>query len=899
MSWLDALRHRARSLFSPAAVERERKEEYDFHQSLAAADLARAGGDPESARYAARREFGNSTYIREEVRWMGATRWLDRIRQDLVYAARTFRHSPVFTFVAISSVALGIGANAAMFGVVDRLLFRPPALLKDPDRTHRVHFFQTDRGTESLNQGGQYARYADMRRWTTSFSTVAGFARHSSAVGVGEDAREMEVGLVSANFFDLFDAPPLRGRYFTEQEENPAADVANVAILSHSFWRAQYGERDVLGETLQIGPTLYTIIGVTPPGFAGLWEDRPPVAYVSLASYGAAFGSFIRGRQWWESYVWGWMSIVVKRKPGVSIEQANADLTQAEVKSNDAERLEQAGMAPTELSRPRGEVGPINFERGPDASATAKVATWVGGVSLIVLLIACANVANLLLARALRRKREIALRLAVGISRGRLTAQLLTESLLLAMLGAVVGLLVAHWGGALLRATLLPRNEAPGGLQDPRTIIYAFAAAILVGVITGLAPLLQVRRVNLTDDLKAGSREGTHSRSRLRTSLLVLQGALSVILLVGAGLFVRSLHNVQALRWGYDVDPILVVSTNMRGMTLDSAKRVELFERLKTTAQAMPEVQNASLQDGVPYWSTSTTGLYVEGIDSVRRLGRFVFNKVSPEYFETVGTRIVRGRGIEADDRAGAQRVVVVSEGMASVLWPGQEALGKCIRIQSDTMPCSDVVGIAENIKSGDLGTDPGYYYYVPAAQIVRTNGLFVRVRGDDAKDFSETVRRRLQAEMPGTAYVVVRPFSEIVGRQKQSWTLGATMFSAFGILALLLAGVGLYSVIAYNVTQRMHELGVRRALGAQARQVVRLVVSDGLRVVITGLIIGGAISLWAVRFVEPLLFKVSPRDPLVFGFVALVLLLVAVVASWVPALRASRVDPNIALRTD
>lgn len=899
MSWLDALRHRARSLFNSAAVERERKEEYDFHQSLAAADLARAGDDPESARYAARREFGNSTYIREEVRWMGATRWLDRIRQDLVYAARTFRHSPVFTFVAISSVALGIGANAAMFGVVDRLLFRPPSLLKDAEHTHRVYFFETNRGKEGINQGGQYARYADIRRWTNSFSTVAGFTRDFLVVGIRDDAREMPVGMVSANFFELFDASPLRGRYFTEVEDSPSGEPANVAVLGYGFWRTQYGERDVLGETIQIGQTSYTIIGVAPPDFAGLWEDRPPVAYVSLTSYGAAVGSFIRGRQWWGSYGWGWMSIVVRRRQNVTIEQANADLTQAQIKSVDSQRMEQPNLTPTNLLRPRAELGPINFERGPDATATAKVATWVGGVSLIVLLIACANVANLLLARALRRKREIALRLAVGISRGRLAAQLLTESLVLAMLGAVVGLMVAHWGGALLRATLLPENEAPGGLYDPRTVAYALIAAVVVGVLTGLAPILQTRGVDLTSDLKTGSREGTHGRSRLRTSLLVLQGALSVILLVGAGLFVRSLLNVQAMRWGYDVEPTLVVSVNMRGMVLDSAKRVALFDGLLSTAKAMPEVENASLQDGIPYWSTSSTGLYVEGIDSVRRLGRFTFNKVSPEYFETVGTRILRGRGIEATDRAGAQRVVVVSESMAGVLWPGQDALGKCIRIQSDTMPCSDVVGIAENIKSGDLGTDPGYYYYVPAAQIVRTNGLFVRVRGDDARDYSEIVRRRLQAEMPGTAYVVVRPFSEIVGRQKQSWTLGATMFSAFGVLALLLAGVGLYSVIAYNVTQRMHELGVRRALGAQARQVVRLVVSDGLRVVVAGLVIGGAISLWAVQFVEPLLFKVSARDPLVFGLVVLLLLAVAVVASWVPALRASRVDPNIALRTD
>jgi predicted permease len=336
----------------------------------------------------------------------------------------------------------------------------------------------------------------------------------------------------------------------------------------------------------------------------------------------------------------------------------------------------------------------------------------------------------------------------------------------------------------------------------------------------------------------------------------------------------------------------------MRGLTLDSAANLTLYERLLATAKTIPGVENASFTDAVPYWSTSSTSLYVEGIDTVARLGQFNFNKVSPEYFATIGTRIIRGRGITRDDVAGAPRAMVVSEAMAKTLWPGKEALGQCVRVRADTMPCTYVVGIAENIKAGNLAEDPSLYYYLSSAQERRINGLFLRTRGE-ASNFKETIRRRLQRELPGASYIMVTPFSEVIGPQKRSWNLGATMFSAFGVLAVLLAAIGLYSVIAYNVAQRTHEMGVRRALGAQTADVVRMVVSDGLRLASVGVAVGIGISLWAGKWVKPLLFDVSPRDPGVFVFVALVLIAVALTASWVPALRASRVDPNVALRTE
>jgi predicted permease len=651
---------------------------------------------------------------------------------------------------------------------------------------------------------------------------------------------------------------------------------------------------------MQIGPVVYTVIGVATPGFVGLWPDRPPAAFIPLTSYAAANVFQPGGRvNWWDTYSWGWMSTIVRRKPDVTVAAANADLTNAFLRSYEAQIVEQPRSTPASVARPRGEVGSILSERGPNATNVGKVATWVGGVSVIVLLIACANVANLLLARALRRRREIALRLALGVSKGRLLRQLLTESLLLAVLGGVAGLVLAHWGGAALRTFLLEKSEAAAGFRDARTVVFAAGAALVVGLLTGLAPIFQAKRADLTSDLKTGSREGTYRGSRARTSLLILQGALSVLLLVGAGLFVRSLRNVQGIRLGYDVDPILLVNLNMRGVRLDSAAAVGLRHRLLATAKAIPGVENASLQSSVPFWSMWSMGLYVEGIDTVSRLGQFDLNAVSPEFFQTVGTRLLRGRGISAEDVNGAPLSAVVSEAMGRVLWPGKDAIGQCMRITADTMPCTYVVGIAENIKEQSLGADSGYYYYLSSAQFnPSSGGLFVRTRGE-ARRFVDDVRTRLQREMPGISYVTITPFTEIIGGQKRSWQLGATMFAAFGLMAIVLAAIGLYSVIAYNVAQRTHELGVRRALGAQAADAVRLVVTDGLRLAGIGVVLGVAVALWAAKWVKPLLFEVSPRDPVVFVLVAGLLVAVALAASWIPALRASRVDPNVALRSD
>ena len=826
--------------------------------------------------------------------------WWESIVQDVRYAVRGLRAMPVFTFVVVLTLGLGIGANAAMFSVVDRILFRPPPMLKDPALTHRVYLGTTYRGKEFISNGIQIARYHDLARWTTSFSRFAQITRRELAVGTGSDSREMGIGVVTASFFAFFDAPPVLGRTFTAAEDSTPSGTP-VAVISHSYWRTAFGGRkDALGSTMRIGPLVYTIIGVVPAGFTGLWPDQPVVAYIPVSSYASTMTFNQKGETWWTTYHWTWSQTIAMRKPGVSVETANADLTNAFKRSYAAEAAKEPRQTPIELVKPRALAASILSQRGPNTSQLAKVATWISGVALIVLLIACANVANLLLARALNRRREIAVRLALGISARRLVTQLLTESVLLGALGGIAGLLVAQAGGAFLRAAFIPKSAPASVLGDMRTMMFAGFAALVAGVVTGLAPAVQLRSVSLTGDLKSGAREGTHHKSRLRLGLLILQGALSVVLLVGAGLFVRSLNNVHNMRLGYDVDPVLVLELNMRGVVLDTTQTVLLKKKLLAHAKTLPEVETASRQTSIPFWSMWSTDLHIAGIDTVEKLGQFDLNGVGPEYFSTLGTRIVRGRGITDADRKGAPGAMVVSARMAKRLWPNADAIGQCVKVGADTVPCTYVVGIAEDIRASKLDAEKDdYYYYLSLAQFHPDNGgLFIRTRGA-ASRIAESIRRRLQADMPGASYLTVTPFSEVIGSQTQSWSLGASMFLAFGVLALALAAIGLFSVISYNVAQRTHELGVRVALGAQMGDLIRLIVSEGMILGAIGAAIGGVIALASGRWIAPLLFKESPRDPVIFGVVTVVLLTVTLVASFIPARRASRVDPNTALRSD
>lgn len=827
---------------------------------------------------------------------------LETIWQDIRYAVRGLRQKPGFTLAVVTTLGLGIGANAAMFGITDRLLFRPPSFMTEPDRVHRVYLVRTFDGKENFGSYFQYTRYQDLRQWTNAFDVTAAISGSQTAVGVGDDARNMDIAAVSASFWQLFDAPPAIGRYFTAAEDT-APLGASVVVLSHPFWQSRYGGRaDVIGQRIKIAKVDYTIIGVAPEGFHGTATERVPVAFLPITTWaGTEFTWNPKDlSNWYTKYNISWMQMYARRKPDVSNEQASADLTSAYKRSYQKQREMAPQTTPAELAKPRALAGSVHAARGPQPSEVSKVARWVSGVAIIVMLIAAANVANLLLARALRRRREVAVRLALGVSRRRLVSQLVTESLVLATIGGVLGLAIAQFGGSILRTQFFPSGDKISVIADARTLLFAAGTVVFAGLFTGLAPAFTSGRTDLASSLKAGVREGTYHRSRMRTALLVLQGALSVILLVGAGLFVRSLNNVSSLRMGYDIDPVLWVGVEERGEKLMDAEKVALRNRLEETARRITGVTQASRAVTVPFYMTWDEGIFVAGHDTAllnRKSWRL--QGASPTYLATVGTRLLRGRFIESTDTEKSPKVMVVSESMARYLWPGKDAIGQCVRIGADTMPCTEVVGVTEDIRAGELADDDKFFYYRPITQAnPNGGGLFVRVNGLAARS-AEAVRRELQKEMPGASYVTVRPFAEIFAPNVRSWRLGATMFVVFGGLALVLAAIGLYSVIAYAVVQRTHELGVRMALGAQVRDIIRLVLSEGLALTLVGLVIGGAVALYAGRWVKPLLFNVQPTDPLVFGGVIAVLLLAATLASLIPAIRAARVDPNVALRSD
>ncbi len=825
---------------------------------------------------------------------------LESFRHDLRYAVRGLRRSPAFAATVIATLALGIGANTAMFGILDRLMLRPFPYLRDADAVHRVYTQVTYRDERVTHGVSEYTRFLDLARWTTSFDQHAGFSTPMVAVGRGADARERRVGTVSASFFTFFDAPPVRGRYFLAAEDSTPVG-APVSVITYEFWQNELGGEEVVGRQLQVWNVATTIVGITPPGFVGIFDADPPAVYIPITTYAGNNPNMRDRTEYFTRYNWGWMDMMVRRKAGVDASRANADLTQAARKSWDASVAIDPSYTPTTIARPAALVGSLKPAAGPDPSVESRTVWWVSGIAIVVLLIACSNVANLFLARALRRRRETAVRIALGGGRPRLVRQWFTEALLLALAGSAAAIVVAQWGGAAIRQLFVGSGAPIAVATDWRTLGLAIALAMAAALLTGLAPAVVTARHGIAADLKAGVREGTHRRSALRSGLVIFQVTLSVVLLVGAGLFVRSFSNVRALRLGYDVEPLVLLSRNMRGAQVPDSELVTLRRRMLEVAQAHPGVEHAAAVSSIPFWSTSSTYLFVAGIDSVRRLGHFTFQAATADYFATMGTRIVRGRPFDERDRAGTERVAVVSESMAATLWPGQDPLGQQMRVGSDTAEFTTVIGITEDAAQNELGSeDKRLRYYLPIEQYQPQRGqyLMARVRGDAAVQ-GEALRRAVQAVMPGESYVTARAFQQIVDTRRRAWQFGATMFAAFGILALLVAAIGLHGVMGYDVAQRMHELGVRVALGAQSRDLLQLVVRQGMQLATIGVLLGAAIALAVASQVQPLLFNQPARDVRVYGVVAVVLLGAALLATFFPALRASRADPGTVLRSD
>jgi predicted permease len=891
---LSDIRYRLRATFRRDEMERELADELRAHMERETDKLVRGGMPVDEARRRAQLAFGGVERIKDDARDARGLAWIDIATQEIRYTTRALRARPGFTLAVVATLALGIGANAAMFGIVDRMLFRAPQYLRDPSSVGRVYLGSTFRGTEYVGEALEFPRYQDLTRWTSSFSQFAAIHIQPTGVGTGDASREMSVGVASATFFEFFNLRPALGRLFTAADDAlPAGE--RVAVVSYGYWQVEDGgRRDIIGSKIQIGPVDFTVIGVAPRGFAGINTGDAPVAWVPLTSWAS-----LRGPNFTENYSWGWLTVVARRKPGVSVASATADLSAAYQRSWLAQRAIEPAMPTIESAKPHAVFAPTQTERGPNAGPEARGILLVGAMAIVVLLVACANVANLLLARGVARRREIAVRLAMGVSRSRLLGHLIAESMLLALLGAVAGLLVARLVGGSLNALFgenAGNNVSP---FDTRTLLYCVAITIGVGVLTGMLPAFHAGRSDVLTDLRSGARDSGYRRSRTRSVLVVVQAALCVILLVGAGLFVRSLINVRSLPLGYDADHVVYAQRNMRGVKLNDEQSRELMRRLVDGATTLPGVVSAATAASVPFYDHESTRLAVPGIDSVSRLGRFQMQRTSADYFTTVGTRILAGRGITVEDRRDSPRVIVVSQTMAKKLWPGKSGLGECVRVGSDTMPCSTVVGIAEDIKERHLSHEAEGNYYIVADQTEHTNsGMYVRVRGD-GESSADPVRRGLQRLMPAGAYVTATPLSELIGGQQRGWKVGATIFIAFGILALTLGAIGLYSVIAFGVQQRSRELSIRIALGARVRGILGMVMGEGVRLAVIGVAMGAGLSLLSARSIATLLFDEPANDPLVFSVVAIVLLVVSIAASAIPAYRATRLDPNVALRAD
>lgn len=827
------------------------------------------------------------------------TTLFDHLKQDLRYTARGLARSRAFTATVMVTLGLGIGANTAMFGAIDRLMFRPFPYLRDPGRVHRVYLQIGRRGDVITLTNYPYKRYLDLRHWTTSLSEAAAVVDWRLAVGPSENGRELSVEGVSASFFKFFDSHPALGRYF-DATEDAVPRGADVSVISYGYWQSELGGGNVIGQKLQVGSLLTTIIGVAPKGFVGVAEGEPPAVFlpVTTLAYGVNQGN---PAQFATNYHWDFVGMIVRRKAGVAPSLASADLTHAFIASQEAQRLQDTWVKPDSLTHPRAIAGALRTAGGPGAGLESRTLLWVTGVALIVLIIACANVTNLMVARVISRQREIAVRLALGVSRRRLVRQFIVEHVLIAALGCITGLMTAAVVTRVLGVLVVRAGSGLDAVVDWHDLALIAAFALGAGLVTAIGPTLFALREDVASTLRAGMREGAYRRSRTRSALLILQSALSVLLLAGAGLFVRSLVKVRAQHLGWDPEPVLIVTLNNRGLQLDTAAATALRNRLLEAAREIPGVEHAARINGLPF-GTSTYNLVVPGTDSAQLAARFNYQATSSDYFATVDTRIVRGRAYTAEDRGAAAFVAVVSQSMANRLWPNRDPIGRCFKLESDANPCLIVIGVAEDAVQQSLSSDDYLLYYMPDEQPYMPSPgrrLLLRVAGNDPRAQEERVRRALQEVLPPPAYVTVSTLEDLVDSQRRSWRLGATMFVAFGALALLVAAVGLYGVITYDVAQRRQELAIRIALGARTAHVVRLVVDKALSFAGAGVALGIAAVLVMSRWLQPLLFDESAHDPWILAAVGATIGVVALLASAAPAARASRADPSSTLRSE
>jgi predicted permease len=896
-------------LFHQRQHEEQLEKELRHHLDLHTSDLIAQGYSPEEARRRAHLALGGPEQVKEMCRDARGTRWLEELLQDLRIGVRMLRKNPSFTLVVAATLALGIGANTAIFGLVDALLLRPLPIVEAPSQL--VLLVRGDGRGSTLS----YPDFKDLHERNEVLSDLALFTQVPISFGNNVRSEVVLGAMVSGNYFDVLGIKPSFGRAFLPEEDRTPGAYP-VVVVSHSFWQSRFNsDPSLIGQTIVLNSRRFTVVGIAPAGFDG--ESPPmkvslwiPVMMTSTMRWepGEARQDPLSNRQN-ENF-----GAIGRLKQDVSITQAQAALETIN------RQLEQAKPPPPERrinpndDRSLRLLSPQGIMLGPIREMAVTSSRLAGATVLTVLLIACANVANLLMVRALRRRKEVAVRLALGATRGRLIRQLLTESVLLALVGATAGLFLAYWINQLLMA-FKPPFPPPFTFAldlsfDIRTFAFTFLLAIATGVIFGLVPALQASRPDVLPALKDESNaEGPRVRwLNLRNALVVTQVALSLALLISTGLFLRTLRYAQQIDLGFKPDQVLQVSFNLRLQGYNEAKGREFYRQIVERLESLPGVQTASVTNLLPLgfiWLSTPVVPEDREVPPNERV--FAGNvSVGSQYFETIGTPLLRGRGFTAQDTIKSPQVAIVSERLARRLWPEikepGEALGKRLRVgRSDLVSC-EVIGVAKDSRNNifnRIDREPEPTIYRPFAQNYSAlASLIVRTDGDPRSLFS-AVRREVAALDENLPPQNLQPLSETVSLASWSARTGAVVLGVFGLLGLVLAAIGIYGVMSYSVSRRTREIGLRMALGAETRDVIKLILKQGMGLTLIGTIIGLMLAVAVTRLLTSLLYGVTATDPATFAGVVLFVIGVAVLACYLPARRATKVDPMMALRCE
>jgi macrolide transport system ATP-binding/permease protein len=873
-------------LFRRGSLERELDEELDHHLQLEIADNLRKGMTAEEARFAAQRRFGGVAQTKEIYRETHALPVIQVLWQDLRFGFRMLRRNPGFSSLAILCLTLGIGANAAVFSWIEGILLRPFPLVVHQERMMAVT------GTNRAAPGHDdvsWPDFFDFQRNCTLFDAFIVDRIMGTTLNIGDRADRATASVVSANYFEALGIRPILGRAF-EPAENFGRNAHPVTVISYQMWTERF-HRDpaIIGKTQMLNGMPHTIIGVAPEGFYGTFVGWAMQFWVP-ASMQERFdpGGYKledRGAHWIEGFV--------RLKPGVTQEQAQAEISAV------ATRLEAAYPA---TNRGRGiRLYPLWQTPFNNAGTLLPTLSIALAVVVFVLLIACANVSNLLLVKAFGRRHEMTVRLAVGAGRGRLLKQLLTEGLILTSLAAAGGLIVANWCRNLL-VLLLParggvRMNLPGEL-DWRVLALSAGVCLLSTLLFGLVPAMQTSNIDLASALKAesGGVVGGRRRALVRSSLVLVQVALSFVLLVGAGLLFQSLRGVQNTNPGFSTQNVVTTWVDLVAAGYDVQRTKSFQDALIDRLQSLGGVESAAFQRIAPfsYRSYSSAPIAVEGYETPPdRQPTVDYNEVGPAYFATMGIPLVSGREFTRADNETAPLAAVVNEMMAAQFWHGKDPVGQRVQVKGRWM---QVVGVAKMSKYRNLTETPRPFFYVPMRQ--NTSGLSLSIRTSLKPEImAKELVREVHALDANLAPGEVITMQEQVDRTTSVQQMAVAFLGVFGCLALFLAAIGLYGVMSYTVSQGTRELGLRMALGADASDLLRLVLSQGIALTAGGVVLGAAASLGLTRLIGDLLYKVSPRDPLAFGSAFVVMAIVSLAACFLPAWRATRTDPIRALR--